>query len=343
MELRGGSFTAKFRILRTLMRALPHAPTLPARAAAPGDPHRWRAGARHEHRRARRRASRPGPRPPCLGVHNGFEGLIDGEIKEFTWMACHGWGCVGGAELGISRKSPPGASCTPSPAPSRRMGIDGLLMIGGWDGYEAAYKLYAEREHFPAFNIPIICLPATIDNNLPGSELSIGADTALNSIVEVVDKIKQSAVATRRCFVVEVMGRYCGYLALMSGLASGAERVYLPEEGVTLRDLQADLDEMIASFQQGKRLSLMIRNENANSLYTTAFMSSLFEEESHGLFDVRADDFGAHAAGRQPLALRARRRITSSARVGSNRRNTANSQVGTVTGYRARGWGLSKA
>ena len=83
----------------------------------------------------------------------------------------------------------------------------------------------------------MVCLPATIDNNLPGSDLSIGADTALNNIVEAVDKIKDSAVAQRRCFVVEVMGRKCGYLALMSGLATGAERVYLNEVGVTLADL----------------------------------------------------------------------------------------------------------
>ena len=113
-----------------------------------------------------------------------------------------------------------------------------MLIIGGWAGYEAAYQLFKERENYPAFNIPIVCLPASINNNLPGSELSIGADTALNNIVEAVDKIKQSAVAPRRCFVVEVMGRYCGYLALMSGLATGAERVYLHEEGVTLHDLQ---------------------------------------------------------------------------------------------------------
>ncbi len=144
-----------------------------------------------------------------------------------------------------------------------------------------AYKLYSQRDTFPAFNIPIICLPASIDNNLPGSELSIGADTALNSIVEVLDKIKQSAVATRRCFVVEVMGGYCGYLALMSGLASGAERVYLNEEGVKLSDLEADLNQMIDEFQHGKRLSLVIRNEKANPLYTTNFMSALFEEEGH--------------------------------------------------------------
>jgi len=160
--------------------------------------------------------------------------------------------------------------------------------------------MYTQRETFPAFNLPIICLPASINNNLPGSELSIGADTALNSIVEVLDKIKQSAVATRRCFVVEVMGRYCGYLALMSGIASGAERVYLHEDGVKLSDLEVDLQKMREDFQQGKRLSLLIRNEMANPLYTTSFMSSLFEEESHGLFDVRAVILGHMQQGGNP-------------------------------------------
>ena len=72
--------------------------------------------------------------------------------------------------------------------------IDGLLMIGGWDGYQAAYQIFRRRDEFPTFNIPIVCLPASIDNNLPGSQLSIGADTALNCIISDVDKIKQSAL-----------------------------------------------------------------------------------------------------------------------------------------------------
>jgi 6-phosphofructokinase 1 len=74
------------------------------------------------------------------------------------------------------------------------------------------------------------------------SELSIGADTALNSIIDNLDKIKESAVSTHRCFVVETMGRDCGYLALMSGLATGAERLYLPEEGMHLDDLAEDVE-----------------------------------------------------------------------------------------------------
>ena len=98
-------------------------------------------------------------------------------------------------------------------------------------------------------DIPIVCLPATINNDLPATELSIGADTALNSIVADVDKIKQSAVASLRCFVVEVMGRDCGYLALMSALATGAERVYLPEEGITLDDLTTYVQALTEGFQ----------------------------------------------------------------------------------------------
>jgi len=160
--------------------------------------------------------------------------------------------------------------------------------------------LCKERENFPAFNIPIVCLPATINNNMPGSELSIGADTAVNNIVEAVDKIKQSSGSLHRCFVVEVMGRYCGYLALMSGLATGAERIYMHEEGVTLKDLEQDLADLKRGFEAGKRISLMIRNENANPLYTTAFMYALFEEEGKQLFDVRQAILGHLQQGGNP-------------------------------------------
>jgi 6-phosphofructokinase 1 len=178
--------------------------------------------------------------------------------------------------------------------------IDALLIIGGWNGYEAAFKIYNERPNFPSFNIPFVCLPASINNNLPGSEISIGADTALNNIVDAVDKIKQSAVATRRCFVVEVMGHWCGYLALMGGLATGAERVYMHEEGVTLNDLQQDVATLSQGFEGGKRLGLMIRNEYANEIYNTNFMCALFEEEGKDLFDVRPAILGHQQQGGDP-------------------------------------------
>ena len=300
MELRGGSFKEQFRILRTLLRAVPHPPKpglrrLKLAIITDGAPS---PGMNTAVRAAVRMAIDQGH--TVLAVRNGFEGLIQGQIEDFGWMSVHGWGGMGGSQLGVSRKVPSGHEWYAIARNLEANAIEGLLVIGGWSAYEAAQKMYSQRDTFPAFNVPVICLPACIDNNLPGTELSIGADTALNSIVEVVDKIKQSAIADRRCFVVEVMGQYCGYLALMSALATGSERVYLNEEGVKLSDLQADLDLMIKNFRQGKRLSLLIRNEKANPLYTTDFMRSLFEEESQKLFDVRTAILGHMQQGGSP-------------------------------------------
>jgi 6-phosphofructokinase 1 len=115
-----------------------------------------------------------------------------------------------------------------------------------------------------------------------------------------VDKIKQSAVATRRCFVVEVMGHWCGYLALMGGIATGAERVYIPEEGVTLREMQTDVANLNRAFAAGKRLGLILRSEYANSIYDTPFMCALFEEEGRDVFDVRPAILGHLQQGGDP-------------------------------------------
>ena len=300
LELRGGSFSDTIDTVQTLLRSLPHPPSperrrlrlavLSSGGPAPGMNTATRAAVRigldegHQ----------------MLGVHGGFRGLIDGDIEELGWMSVRGWTTLGGCELGINRTIPRGKDYYAIARTIEDLSIDGLLMIGGWSGYDSALRLTRKREAFPAFEIPIICLPATINNNLPGSELSVGADTALNAIVEAVDKIKQSAVASRRCFVVEVMGRYCGYLALMAGLASGAERVYLNEEGVTIADLQKDVEDLIASFRSGKRLGLMIRNEEANPCYTTQFMVSLFEQEGRGFFDVRQAILGHLQQGGNP-------------------------------------------
>ncbi|GAB4434817.1 MAG: 6-phosphofructokinase [Chloroflexi bacterium OHK40] len=300
MALRGGSFGEAYRTFGTLVQSRPPQPGTAARpmrfavihsgGPAPGMNTAVRVAVRlgvdHGH--------------TMLGIRNGFQGFIDGEIAEMNWMSVSGWATIGGAELGTNRKVPEGGELYAIARNIERHNIHGLLMIGGISGYEACHRLVAQRTIFPAFNIPIICLPATIDNNLPGSELSIGADTALNSIVEAVDRIKQSAVASRRCFIVEVMGRDCGYLALLGGLATGAERVYLPEEGVTLRHLQADLDEMIAAFKRGKRLSLIIRNERVNPVYSTSFICDLFEEEGGKLFEVRQSILGHLQQGGNP-------------------------------------------
>jgi 6-phosphofructokinase 1 len=300
MDLRGSSFKESFLTLKTMLRTLPH-------PSAPGKT-RLRLGVIHAGapspgmNTAVRAAVRIGldRGHSMLGIRNGFLGFADGQIEELEWMSVNGWAPMGGSELGTNRKVPAGSDFYNIARNIEEAKLQGLLMIGGWAGYETAYQLLMSRQNYPAFNIPIVCLPASINNNLPGSELSVGADTALNSIVEAVDKIKQSAVALRRCFVVEVMGRYCGYLALMSGLATGAERVYLHEEGVTLRDLEEDVRNLRDGFKGGKRLGLLIRHEYANRVYTTPFMVSLFEEEGGDLFDVRQSILGHLQQGGDP-------------------------------------------
>lgn len=300
LDLRGGSFRESINTMRTLVRTLPH-PRVPgqqclrlavlnAGGPAPGMNTAVRAVTRLGLDRGH----------IIFGVRDGFLGLINDTVEELGWMSVSGWTAMGGSELGTNRKVPEGRELYAIARTLERYGIQGVIVIGGLAGYWTAQRLHAERDNFPAFNIPIICMPATINNNLPGSELSIGADTALNNIVAAVDKIKQSAVASRRCFVVEVMGRTCGYLALMSGLATGAERVYIHEEGMKLVDLQQDLNHLVEGFRGGKRLGLMIRSEGVNEVYTTSFMCALFEEEGGDLFDVRQAILGHLQQGGDP-------------------------------------------
>ena len=300
MEMRGGSFRDSFRMIRTMVRAHPHAPAPGQRrlrlavvhggGPAPGMNTAVRVAVRvgidHGH--------------TMLAVRNGFQGLGGGEIEEMGWMSVNGWVSRGGAELGTNRFIPSGNSFAAIASQLEAHHVDGLLMVGGWSGYEAAHELAIRASEYPALGIPIVCLPASINNDLPGSELSIGADTALNSIVGDVDKIKQSAVASGRCFVVEVMGHDCGYLALMSGLATGAERVYLPEEGISLKDLESDVNDLREGFAHGKRLGLVIRSEHADPVYTTGFIKALFGHEGGGQFDVREAILGHVQQGGDP-------------------------------------------
>src|SRR5215207_10118086 len=300
ISLRSSSFKDAFSTLKTMVRALPH-------PHAPGQK-RYRialfnAGAPSPGMNtAARAAVRIGLDNGhiMLSVNNGFEGLADGEVREMEWTSVSGWVSAGGSMLGTSRKVPKGKDMYAIARTIEDHRIDAMLVIGGWNAYEGIHAIFQERANFPAFNIPIVCLPASINNNLPGSELSIGADTALNNIVDAVDKIKQSAVATRRCFVVEVMGHWCGYLAMMSALSTGAEHFYLPEEGITLGELQEDVNSLKHGFDSGKRLGLVIRNESANPIYSTDFICSLFEEEGRDVFDVRPAILGHLQQGGDP-------------------------------------------
>ncbi len=300
MLLRGGSFRQSYKILQTVQQAAPKPISATRRrfrlavvhggGPAPGMNTAVRAAVRLGLDRGY----------SVLAVRNGFRGLRRGEVQEMGWMDVSGWVSDGGAEIGTNRYVPRSSDIALIAEQVGAHRIDGLLMAGGWAGYEAAHVLHSHRHQYPALDIPIVCLPMTINNDVPGTELSIGSDTALNSIVSDIDKIRQSAVATRRVFVVEVMGHDCGYLALLSGLASGAERVYLPEDGVSLDDLTADVHALTEGFRSGKRLGLIIRGEGADMVYDTRFITSLFEKEGGELFDARQAILGHVQEGGDP-------------------------------------------
>jgi 6-phosphofructokinase 1 len=300
MRLRGGSFGDSHSMLRTMEQAAPRTP--------PPGHHKFRLAVIHAGgpapgmNTAVRAAVRLGLDRgyTMLGVRNGFRGLRDGDVSEMDWMSVSGWVWSGGAELGTNRYRPDADAVAGIARQITDHRIDGLMVIGGWTGYAVAHTLHTSRDRHPVLGLPIACLPATINNDVPATELSIGADTALNNIVSDLDKIKQSAVATRRTFIVEVRGRDCGYLALFSGIAGGAERVYLPEEGITLDDLTKDVRELARGFRAGKRLGLLIRNENADPVYTTGFIRRLFDKEGGELFDAREAILGHLQEGGDP-------------------------------------------
>ena len=300
MAMRGRGFVESYTILRTLVQAQPQQATPQQRRQRLAVMHL--GGPAPGMNAAVRTAVRLGLDRgyTLLAIRNGLTGLLNGVVEEMGWMSVHGWVARGGAELGTSRHPVKPADYPRIAEVLTEHRIDGLLLVGGWISYELAYQLAAHTREYPAFAIPIVCIPASINNDLPGTEISVGADTALNTIVADVDKIKESAVASQRCYVVEVMGHDCGYLALMSGLASGAERVYLPEEGIALDDLRHDVREMVGGFRHGKRLGLIVRSEHADPYYTTQFLVSLYEKEGGDLFDARPSILGHTQQGGRP-------------------------------------------
>ncbi|PWD49611.1 6-phosphofructokinase [Serinibacter arcticus] len=297
MAMRGSSFTEMVRVFEGIAQVAPTdvAPSrriaiMHAGGLAPGMNSAVRAAVRFGMSRGH----------TMLGVRGSFQGLIDAEIDELAWGDVDDWLAVGGAELGTGRSVPTVEQFYAVSRALENEKVDALLVIGGHRAYESLHRMLAERDRYPGFRIPAIALPTTIDNNLAGWEMTIGADTALNEIVSAVDRLKQSAKASRRCFVVEIMGRYCGFLSLVGAMSVGAEKVYLHENGVRLADLADDVEDMGRSFRAGRRFHLAIRNENASVGYTTEFLCQLFAEESGGAYDVRPMVLGHLQQGGNP-------------------------------------------
>uniref|UniRef100_A0A671N617 ATP-dependent 6-phosphofructokinase n=1 Tax=Sinocyclocheilus anshuiensis TaxID=1608454 RepID=A0A671N617_9TELE len=241
-----------------------------------------------------------------FAVSDGFEGFYKGQIKEIKWGDVGGWTGQGGSLLGTKRTLP--AKHIDKIAEQMRIhNINALLVIGGFEAYLGLMELQAARSKHAELCVPMVMVPATVSNNIPGSDLSIGADTALNAITDTCDRIKQSASGTkRRVFIIETMGGYCGYLATVGGLAAGADAAYIYEEPFDIRELQSNVEhlteKMKTSIQRGLvlRYDLDILHRNCSENYTTDFIYQLYNEEGKGVFDCRKNVLGHMQQGGAP-------------------------------------------
>lgn len=235
-----------------------------------------------------------------LAAEYGCEGLLAGQVKELAWMDVSGWAARGGSELGAGWYEMKADDLPKLAEIFSEHHITHGIFLGGIDAYQAVNIISQNHEEFPALQVPLLAIPASINNNLPGTDFSIGADTALNNIISALDKVKDTAGANKRAFIVEVMGGDSGYLTLMAALASGAEQAYLPEEGVSLKGLAHDVETLRHGFEHGKRLSIIVLNENASKAYDLNTIQRIMEEEGGELFDVRSVILGHLQRGGAP-------------------------------------------
>lgn len=190
-----------------------------------------------------------------FGVEDGFEGLLHGRLLPLGARDVGGILQRGGTILRTARSE---AFCTPRGrrAAVRELNeadIQGLVVIGGDGSMQGAHALAGE-------GIPVVGIPASIDNDIWGTNMSIGVDTALNTILESVDRLRDTASSHQRAFLIETMGRDCGYLAVMAGIIGGAEMVLIPEVPVSLEEVAAAVED---AYRRGKTHCIIIVAEGA--------------------------------------------------------------------------------
>lgn len=192
-----------------------------------------------------------------FGIFYGYAGLLSGNIKQLEIGAVGDIIHRGGTILYTARcedfQTPEGQRKAAEQL--RAFDIDGVVVIGGDGSFHGAKKLSEQ-------GIPAVGIPATIDNDVAGTDYTIGFDTALNTVIEAIDKIRDTATSHERSYVVEVMGRYAGDIALWSGLADGAESILIPEASY-------DMDQIVARLKRGhmrgKKHSIIVVAEGAGS------------------------------------------------------------------------------
>ncbi|XP_041940446.1 ATP-dependent 6-phosphofructokinase, liver type isoform X1 [Alosa sapidissima] len=233
-------------------------------------------------------------------VSDGFYGLANGQVSEIEWHDVAGWIGQGGSILGTKRTLP--STCMEQLVENiNKFNIQSLLVVGGFEAYEGILELVEGRGRYDELCIPMCIIPATISNNVPGTDFSLGSDTAVNAAMSSCDKIKQSASGTkRRVFVVETMGGYCGYLATTTGIAVGADAAYIFEDPFNIHDLKTNVEHLTEKMKKDIQRGLVLRNEKCHEHYTTDFIHKLYSSEGSGIFDCRVNVLGHLQQGGAP-------------------------------------------
>jgi 6-phosphofructokinase 1 len=229
-----------------------------------------------------------------MGIKRGYAGLMDSEIIPLDARAVGGIIGRGGTFLGTAR-APEFEAIQGQREALRNLNkhsIEGLVVIGGNGSLAGALALH---QH----GFPVIGVPATIDNDVPGTGIAIGVDTALNTILGAIDRIKDTASSHQRAFFIEVMGRDCGYLALMGGVAGGAEMVLIPEVEATLEEVARGL---LDAYVRGKAHCIIVVAEGYKP-GTRALVDYLKERREELGFEVRVTVLGHIQRGGSPSAF----------------------------------------
>lgn len=250
------------------------------------------------------------------GVYRGFRGLISDEIEEFKTNSVSNIIQQGGTILKTARSDDFLTTEGRQKAfeNMKKYGMDALVVIGG-DGSLTGASVFANE-----FNIPVVGVPATIDNDLNGTDTTIGYDTALNTIMHAMDKIRDTATSHERLFFVEVMGRNCGFLALNSAIASGAEAAIIPEISIE-KDQLGELIEQ--GFRKSKSSSMVLVTES--DVTGGAMKMADRVKSEYPQYDVRVTILGHLQRGGSPTAqdriLASRMGIASIQALQENQRN----------------------
>lgn len=228
----------------------------------------------------------------CIGIYRGYQGMIDGDFVTLTARSVNNIINKGGTILKSARsdefRTPEGRKKAYNHLINQN--IDGLVVIGGDGSFTGAVIFNKEYGH------PVIGIPGTIDNDIYGTSRTLGYDTALNTAVEAIDKIRDTASSHNRLFFVEVMGRDAGFIALNAGVGAGAEEILIPEENLGLDRL---LDSLIKSRSSGKSSSIVVVAEGDKS-GKNVFELAKYVEDNMPEYDVRVSVLGHMQRGGSP-------------------------------------------